>query len=123
MTESEGILGAFIWPMYVGLATSDPGEPNGPCEGEPFLHPDYQRGQITWDVLPGDEIIGHAKIMVPPGIYTHLTYHYGPGVRPAGPQLMGKRQLQFPLQAQTKMEVNIDPINQGDWLHTQRAMA
>jgi len=114
----EGIFGAFIWPVYVGLSL---GEPDPGCTGEPFYHADYQRGQITWTVMPQGEIVGRATILVPQGSYTHLTYHYGPSIWPAGPQLMGHRQLEHGLRFPQAGIATIDPINQGDWVNKPRA--
>lgn len=111
----------FVWPVYVGVTDGDPGEPYGPCNGEPFYNLDYQRGQILWSTMPNGEIVGRATILVPAGNYTHLTYHYGPGVWPSGPQLMGKRQLDHGLRFVNKGSVTIDPINKGDWLCMPRS--
>lgn len=121
-TEDEaggatGVLIVEVWPVYAGLAVSDPGEAMGACAGEPYYHPDYERGQITWQVLPDSgAITGRAHIRVPAGTYTFLTYHYGPGVWPDGPQLVGKRRLEFALHFPAAGTVDIDPINQGDWI-------
>lgn len=109
----EGVLGAFVWPVYVGLSN---GQPDPACTGEPFMHPDYQRGQITWTTMPNGEIIGRAVIHVPAGSYTHLTYHYGPSIWPSGPQLMGYRQNDHGLRFPQAGTATIDPINEGDWL-------
>lgn len=113
----DGTLGVFVWPVYIGLSD---GAPDPGCTGEPFMHPDYQRGQITWTAMPGGEVVGRATIHVAAGSYTHLTYHYGPSVWPSGPQLMGSRQLEYGLRFPHAGVVTIDPINQGDWLNRPR---
>lgn len=118
----EGSLGVFIWPVYVGLANCVSGEATDSFDGEPFYHPDYARGNIKWVPMPNGEIIGRAVIHVPKGSYTHLTYHYGPGVWPTGPQVMGRRQLEFALYFPANASVTIDPINYGDWLNIPRGV-
>lgn len=113
----DGTLGVFVWPVYIGLSD---GVPDPGCTGEPFMHPDYQRGQITWTAMPGGEIVGSAMVHVPAGRYTHLTYHYGPSVWPSGPQLMGFLQLEYGLWAPRAVIVPFEKINQGDWLNRPR---
>jgi hypothetical protein len=115
----EAELACFIWPVYVGLSL---GQPEPACVGEPIFNPDYQRGQITWTPMPNGEIVGRALIRVPAGDYTHLTYHYGPSVWPSGPQLMGFRQLDHGLRFPQAATVEIDPINQGDWVNKERSL-
>lgn len=113
----EGALAVFMWPVYVGMCQ---GEPGPDCGTEPYYNPEYRRGQITWTMQPNNgPIVGEADIHVPAGLYTHLTYHYGPGIWPAGPQLMGARQLEYPV-GLTAGTIRIAPINEGDWINMPR---
>lgn len=72
-----GILGAHVWPVYVGVATDDPGAPPT-ADNEPLDDFDYARGQITWTPHSDGTITGTARIFAPKGVYTYLLFCMGP---------------------------------------------
>ncbi len=106
-----GVLGAVVWPPYIGLSEGDPGAgPTAP--GEPFEDLNYTRGMIRWRPEAGG-IMGGAKIFVPKGIYTHLVFFSGPHrVHP----LMGTNKFEQPLVFDRPGVVEIDPIQNQDYL-------
>lgn len=71
---NHGHLSVEIWPTYMGLGESA----DGVRLVEPCGHPDYSRGQITWETRPDGLIVGHARVVLPKGIYTHLMFCHGP---------------------------------------------
>lgn len=73
--------------------------------GEPVGDPDYQRGQITWNLENG-EIVGRAFIVVPAGTYTHQAYFYGP----TGACMSGKMQLSQPITVPSTGYIEVYPI-------------
>jgi hypothetical protein len=90
MIESQGYLGAVIWPSFVGVCTQDPGA-GLVAYGEPE-DVSYSRGGIVWGI-EDEQITGRAFVNVPAGTYTHLAYFHGP----EGPRMGGKMQLAHPL--------------------------
>lgn len=66
----EIILTAKILPIYVGAVNS--------LGQEPMSDSAYQRGTLVWDVMPNDEILGRARIMVPAGTWRWLIYAHHP---------------------------------------------
>jgi len=109
----DGTLGAFIWPVYVGLTTRHPTTDSlARPDGEPTFSPFYERGQIHWQ-LEDDVIIGKATIHAPAMEYTHLIYLYGPADMP---MMMGHRQIEQPLRLAAPAVIPVYPIHEGDWL-------
>ena len=45
---------------------------------EPLSDPQYQRGQITWERREDGVIVGHARILVPKGLYPKVVYAHHP---------------------------------------------
>jgi hypothetical protein len=74
MSFNEGVLSVVVWPTYIGVAHGINGS-----VAEPIGHPDYERGQIAWTPVPDDrQVIGQARILCPPGTYTHFVYYLHP---------------------------------------------
>jgi len=98
--ESDGTLGAVVWPAHVGAIAAGEltiGEPDSA---------DYRRGQITWQVESG-EVVGRAQILLPAGTYTHLCYFR----TPSGPSWAGApMQLQHPVVMDTAGVLDVYPI-------------
>ena len=108
---SEGVLGAIVWPPYVGLASGDPGA--GPvAEHEPYEDINYTRGQIVWRTLPDGEIVGAAQVAAPKGIYTHVVFFAGP----QKPMMMGSNKFEQPIIFDHPGIVEINPIANQDYL-------
>lgn len=79
-SDSIGVLGAIVWPTYIGFVLVD--------GSEPISHPDYVRGPITWHD-DGDGKIGTATVFVPPGEWEYVIYCY----EPASPRFMSSQKL------------------------------
>lgn len=81
-SDSIGVLGAIVWPTYIGFVLVD--------GSEPISHPDYVRGPITWHDV-GDEKIGTATVSVPPGEHEweYMIYCYDPSL----PRFMSSQKL------------------------------
>ena len=99
---ADGVLSAVIWPNYVGACT-DRGE-------EPISHPDYGRGMIRWDVMPNGELVGRAKVLVPPGMWTHILYC----PHPSSPQVTAAQKLAHPCVLTSAGEIALDCITESD---------
>jgi hypothetical protein len=106
-------LQAILWPVYVGVSHGHPGGVTGACPmNEPWGHPDYERGQITWErqpptlLFPEGEILGRALIRVPAGIWTHWVFCSG--FQQAA--LMDCTQMDFPTALQQATIVDLRPI-------------
>jgi hypothetical protein len=110
-TCNFGRLGVVIWPTYMGAATADPGEGPVPLH-EPFDDIDYSRGQIVWYTQPDGDILGSARVYVPKGVYTHFVFCHGP-VREL---MIGKRQLEQPIIFDRAGVIDIEPIQNKDYL-------
>lgn len=114
--ESTGVratLGAIVWPVYVGVSNGHPGGVVGAVPiGEPWGHPDYERGQITWErqppsvLYPEGEILGRALIKAPPGIWTHWVFCSG--FQQAA--LMDTTPMDFPTALQQCTIIDLRPI-------------
>jgi hypothetical protein len=107
----ELILSVEVWPTHVGFATDEPGSGPQPA-AEPVFNLDYQRGQIGWTTMPGGEVVGATRVMVPPGMYTHMLYLHGPGDLP---MMCGSRRLPHPVVFREAGFIDVDPICYGDW--------
>jgi hypothetical protein len=106
-------LNAIVWPVYVGVSNCHPGAVVGACPmGEPWWHPDYERGQITWERMPPDllhvdgEILGRALIKAPAGIWTHWVFCSG--FQQAA--LMDSTLMDFPTVLQQSTVIDLRPI-------------
>ena len=68
----DGVLTMVVWPTHAG-AVNERGE-------EPMSDPDYQRGQITWELNEQGRIVGRVKINIPRGMldWTHVIYTHHP---------------------------------------------
>ena len=109
MGLNEGTLGAIVWPTYIGVA----------CEGvtPPFSCDEphnggYQRGQIIWTPVNDDrQVIGRARIMCPPGTYTHFVYFK----HPSRPQACGVAKMAHPIRCTEPLTaLDVDPIINDD---------
>jgi hypothetical protein len=112
-TGVHAALGAIVWPIYVGVSSCHPGAVVGAYPmGEPWGHPDYERGQITWErqpptlLTPEGEILGRALIHVPAGIWTH--YVFASGYQQAA--LMDATQMEFPTVLTQATVIDLRPI-------------
>lgn len=105
----DGTLSVVVWPTYIGVAREGPTPPFS-CD-EPH-NGGYQRGQITWTAVPdGREVIGRARILVPPGTYTHFVYFH----HPTRPQACGVVKMPHPLRCTEPITVlDVDPITNAD---------
>lgn len=101
-----GIFGAVVWPTYLGASTGHPG--GGPNVGnEPSDSPDYERGQIDWQMENG-EIVGRATLKLPAGTYEYLVFCHGP----TGTDLMiDFSKFEHPLTFDRAGIVDVYPIN------------
>lgn len=106
-----GVLGATVWPTYMGVATGDPGEGPVPLH-EPYDHIDYSRGQIRWRTEPDGMILGKAQVFAPKGVYTYFLFCHGP----TRGLVIGKRQLDQPIIFDRAGVIDIDPIENRDYL-------
>lgn len=99
--ENQGFLTVDVWPTYVGV-----GELTGDSTiTEHNGHPDYERGQIWWDTMPNGDIIGHARIRLPKGAWTHLLFCHGPvGL------IIGAEQFEHPVVFDRAGFFDVDPI-------------
>ena len=105
----EGTFGAVVWPVYIGAALAGSTPPftiNEPHNGG------YERGQITWTAVPdGRQVVGRARILLPPGTYDWFTYHH----HPTRPQMCGVAKMDFPLVCTEPLTVlDVDPILNND---------
>jgi hypothetical protein len=109
---NQGVLGAIVWPPYLGVANCFPGLPGTVAEGEPFDDINYERAMIAWRTENGN-VLGAAQIYVPKGIWTHLVFFSGP--HHAHP-LMGANQLEQPIIFDRPGIVEINPIVNQNYL-------
>lgn len=106
MNINEGILSVVVWPTYVGVAEGING-----TAAEPVGHPDYQRGQIIWTpVADARQVIGRARILCPPGTYTHFVYYQ----HPTETRLVGFIQMDHPTTFTRQTVLDVDPIVNND---------
>lgn len=104
---NEGVLSVIVWPTYIGVSEGF----NGVIT-EPIGHPDYERGQIMWTPVDDErQVIGRARILCPPGTYTHFLYFQHPTAR----KLCGFIQMDHPAYFSEKVTVlDVDPIVNHD---------
>jgi hypothetical protein len=104
---NEGVLSFIVWPTYIGVAYGVNG-----TAAEPIGHPDYERGQITWTPVPDErQVIGRARILCPPGTYTHFVYYQ----HPTAMRLVGVVQMDHPVTFIAAANVmDVDPILNND---------
>ena len=86
----DGKLAVVVWPAYIGAALEGATPPfavNEPHNGG------YQRGQIHWyPVLDDRQVVGRARLTLPPGTYTHFVYFK----HPTRPQPCGVAKMAHP---------------------------
>ena len=108
MSFNDGVLSAVVWPTYVGVAMegcTPPFSINEPINGG------YQRGQIQWTPVPDErQVIGRARIIVPPGTFTHYVYFR----HPSKPQACGVMKMDHPFRCTEITTLDLDPICNGD---------
>ncbi len=100
-TKADGLLQIVVWPVYIGLGGEDGREP---------LHPDYRRGQISWQPTLNGPIEGSAIVYAPAGRYPFFTYW----MQPEGGAPVGMSQPAHPLVFDIRTVVDIRPIKNGD---------
>jgi hypothetical protein len=98
----HGELTVDVWPAYMGLGESTDGVTLIEYAGDP----DYQRGQIIWETRPSGEIVGHARIYHPKGVYTHLMFCNGPSE-----MLVAVEQLEHPYLPDRSGFFDVDVVN------------
>lgn len=116
---SEGRLTIAVWPVYVGLVETPSSDGDYPAHElldngslhEPIDHMDYVRGQITWVTHPNGEVLGHARVHVPRGVYTHILFAHAPTEGFAGVSKM-----EHPIVFDSSGWVDINPIRNQDRL-------
>ena len=106
---AQGRLAVTVWPVYIGAALEGATPPftiSEPHNGG------YERGQIVWTPVPdARQVIGRARITLPPGTYTHFLYFH----TPARPQVCGVVQMDHPLVCtQPLTYLDVDPIVNND---------
>ncbi|SKL85150.1 hypothetical protein [Mycobacteroides abscessus] len=99
--KADGLLQIVVWPVYIGLGGEDGREP---------LHPDYRRGQISWQPTLNGPIEGSAIVYAPAGRYPFFTYW----MQPEGGAPVGMSQPAHPLVFDIRTVVDIRPIKNGD---------
>lgn len=112
-----GILGATVWPTYIGLSCGEPGP--GTATGgtgipshESHGDLDYKRGMITWVTEASGLVWGQARVYVPKGVYTHVLFCHGPG-----PNLyLSAKQWESPVVFNKSGWIDINPIHNADVL-------
>jgi hypothetical protein len=107
--SGQGAFGAVVWPVYIGAAMAGATPPftiSEPHNGG------YERGQILWVPVPdARQVIGRARLILPPGIYTHFLYFH----HPTRSQTCGVVQMDHPLRCTQPLTVlDVDPIINND---------
>jgi hypothetical protein len=101
-----GKLSMVVWPAYIGVAlegTTPPFSANEPHDGG------YERGQIHW-YPSGLTVQGRAKVLCPPGTYTHFVYFKHPVLGPA----CGVSKMDYPITFRVLTILDVDPIVNTD---------
>ena len=108
--SGAGRLAVVVWPIYIGAALVG-ATPPFTALSEPH-NGGYERGQIVWTPVPdARQVIGRARITLPPGTYTHFLYFH----HPVRPQLCGVVQMDHPLVCtQPLTYLDVDPIVNND---------
>ncbi len=107
-----GLLSGIVWPVYMGVATGDPGPVWAAPLVEPFGDINYNRGQINWVPQKNGDVLGTAEVFVPKGVYTYLVFCAGPLQH----GIIGCRPLEQPLIFDRPGIVDISPIRNRDYL-------
>ena len=107
--SGQGRLAVTVWPVYIGAAMAGATPPftiNEPHNGG------YQRGTIIWTPVPdARQVIGRARITLPPGTYDWFLYFH----HPTRPQLCGMVQMDHPLYCTEPLTyLDVDPIINND---------
>lgn len=113
----QGVLGALVWPTYVGVASDDPG-PGPVPEHEPYEDVNYSRGQIWWTAQPDGEIVGSAQVFAPKGVYTWFVFCHGP-IRH---MMMGATKLDQPIVFDRAGLIDVEPIQNVSYLPRSAAL-
>lgn len=100
-TPGVGILSATIWPTYLGAVKDD--------GSEPISSPDYQRGILFWDVEAG-VLLGHGRILVPAGEWTHIIYCHHPSL----PTFVASQRLAHPIVLDAPGDIAMERITEAD---------
>jgi hypothetical protein len=103
---NHGILHVDVWPTYIGI-----GEADGTVITEHNGHPDYERGQIHWETQPDGDIVGHARVQLPKGVWTHLLFCHGPTEL-----IISNEKFDHPIVFDRAGFVDIGPIHNKDYL-------
>jgi hypothetical protein len=97
-----------VWPVYIGAALEGATPPfsiNEPHNGG------YERGQIHWYPTSFGVIQGRARILCPPGIYTHFVYFK----HPTKPEACGVTKMDMPFVCSEPLTyLDVDPICNAD---------
>ena len=104
---NHGRLSVDVWPTYVGLAEAT----SETVIREPIGDVDYDRGSIFWDTHPDGSITGHGRVWAPKGTYTHILFGHAPVE-----SICGVRKLEHPIIFDRAGFVDIDPIQNQDYL-------
>lgn len=108
--SNPGVLSCEVWPTYVGLCE----ETAPPIRGQWFLREpvfsiNYQRGQIVWETdTVTRKIIGHARVYVPPGEYTHILF----ATAEQG-HIVDCKRREHPIRMDDNGWIDIDPIRKS----------
>ena len=105
----EGYLSVTVWPVYIGCALEDSTPPHTLAEPH---NGGYERGTIVWTPVPdGRQVIGRARIVLPPGVYTHFLYFH----HPSRPACCGVAKMDHPLTCTEPVTIlDVDPILNSD---------
>ena len=98
-----------VWPVYIGAALAGSTPPFTLAEPH---NGGYERGTIVWTPVPDErQVIGRARILLPPGTYTHFLYFH----HPSKPQVCGVAQMDHPLVCTEPLTIlDVDPILNQD---------
>jgi hypothetical protein len=103
-----GKLTMTVWPAYIGAALEGATPPfsiNEPHNGG------YERGQIHWYPAKDGMIVGRARVLCPPGVYTHFVYFKHPTL----PQACGVAKMAHSIRFTEPLTVlDVDPIVNSD---------
>jgi hypothetical protein len=107
--SGHGRLGVTVWPVYIGCSLTGSTPPWAIAEPH---NGGYERGTILWTPVPdARQVIGRARILLPPGVYTHFLYFH----HPVGGKCCGVAKMDFPLHCTEPVTVlDIDPIVNND---------
>lgn len=106
---NEGVLTVAVWPAYIGLATAQHATHlNGSAQvtlAEPIDDFNYDRGQIRWETKRDGEILGHGRVFIPAGEYSHYIFAMHPKQG-----MCGVTPLEHPIRFDSPGFVDVSPI-------------